>query len=712
MNAGKQLGADRPIDDPGSDLFGHARFAQMLAKSVLRASPSHGMVVGIYGPWGSGKSTVLNFIEKLVEQDSHSRPDAEGIADVIVLRFNPWWFSGREDLLRRFFVELSRAINKKAPKLVSVSRAARNLAAAVSKIQGFATDPLAKVAVEGALVAIQAAEQLLEPSTDVCSLKRDLDAALAAEVRRVLVLVDDVDRLPPQEMLDVFQLLKSVGDLTGVTYVLALDRAVVANALSKTFGGFGEGYLDKIVQVPFELPPPTDDALRAQLFASLDDDLVNQLLPFVELEHFNRVFTYGVGALLSTPRHVVRLANALAVTFPSVSGDVNPTDFLALEALRLNVPTAYQAIRDNPDAFVGARPLVASRDSELQDALVREHDTWLAKTGDARATVEHIVARLFPGLLKGGGPSNSERSLLRRRICHEECFAAYFRYSLSPDEATGAELTRLLGACDVEAAEAVFGACLGTDPRAYPSKYLSLLERLSTHLRARQPVVNAETLLAAVLATSDAATRRGNRLFVNRSLPSSEIAKVALKLIVLIPATSRCAIVAQHAAKCSPLIRWRLFRALAQEHGRFSDVPTVLEDDRLLTTQELGTIEELVVADLKFVGQTEAFLDQAELPWLLLGWAAVDPVVFERLCSFCKQDENLMRLVRATVLVRESLGGSRWAYLRELLRALDGEAELPVRLETMISSSVSVEDKDQLRAVLVAATGKDKGSAA
>lgn len=95
-----QLDADRPLTDPGHDTLGYAPFAQQLAKSITQMASSEGLVLAVYGPWGSGKTTAINFIQHyLNELPEGQRP--------YVVQFNPWWFSGQEDLTLRFFSALN-----------------------------------------------------------------------------------------------------------------------------------------------------------------------------------------------------------------------------------------------------------------------------------------------------------------------------------------------------------------------------------------------------------------------------------------------------------------------------------------------------------------------------------------------------------------------------------------------------------------------------
>lgn len=89
------LSADKPLSDPKDDKLGYAPFAKNLAESICKMSPPDGLVIAVYAPWGLGKSTLLNFIIHYLKQ----KPEQE---QPIIVPYNPWWFSGQEDLTKSF----------------------------------------------------------------------------------------------------------------------------------------------------------------------------------------------------------------------------------------------------------------------------------------------------------------------------------------------------------------------------------------------------------------------------------------------------------------------------------------------------------------------------------------------------------------------------------------------------------------------------------
>ena len=140
------LSPDRALVDPADDRLGYGPFAKQLAHSILRGCPADGLVVALYGAWGTGKSTALNFILHYVEVD----PDAD---EPIIVRFNPWWFAGHEDLVRRFFKQFEIAISKTKTTKKTLLRKLSTFSAVVSEL------PYAGPAGKAAKAALAAAEK-------------------------------------------------------------------------------------------------------------------------------------------------------------------------------------------------------------------------------------------------------------------------------------------------------------------------------------------------------------------------------------------------------------------------------------------------------------------------------------------------------------------------------------------------------------------------
>jgi predicted KAP-like P-loop ATPase len=174
------------------------------------------------------------------------------------VKFDPWWFSGQEDLALRFFEQLSGTLSSKQ----IVSDELRNKLANFARIVSRIPVPYAWTG--------EVAESLLRPEgNDIYGLKEEISARLEQQTPRILFIFDDIDRLEAEEVRQLFRVIKAVANFPNVTYLLAFDKEVAVTALRDAQNIPGEAYPEKIVQVPFDLPMPDETSLRQVLAEKL-----------------------------------------------------------------------------------------------------------------------------------------------------------------------------------------------------------------------------------------------------------------------------------------------------------------------------------------------------------------------------------------------------------------------------------------------------------
>ena len=171
------LSPDRPVELPTEDRLGYAPFAENLARAIRERAPSDGIVLALHGPWGSGKSTVLALVQHFLEREpTESQP--------IVIHFNPWWFSSRDDLLRRFFDQLIARFAAAGTKFKKL----REKVAALAGLVGASPIPYADW--------VKSVGKLVSPGErSVHDLRRSVEELLRALEGPVVLIIDDIDRL-------------------------------------------------------------------------------------------------------------------------------------------------------------------------------------------------------------------------------------------------------------------------------------------------------------------------------------------------------------------------------------------------------------------------------------------------------------------------------------------------------------------------------------
>ncbi len=469
------LGSDLPLEDPADDDFGYAPFASLLAKAIVDNKSPKGLVLAVHGKWGSGKSSLLNFIKYDLER-------LPAVCRPVIVDFNPWWFEGRNQIATQLLVEFSSQLPDKsqyareAAKLIG--NYSKEIAAAAATYSGHIW--VGKLA---GLVAeyIPKLKRFIEPE-GVPNVKKKVAAALKKCGKRFVFFVDDIDRLTPEEAGDFFRAVKALADFPEVVYVLFFDREEVSKALSASLKMDGEAYLEKIVQAPFDLPAVDRQQLQQKLFKGLDSIIEAHPMPFVfDKGRWSEVYLDGLDRLINKPRDIVRILNALSVVYPSVAGEVNTVDFIALEFLRVFEPSVYGSIRDAKDFFSGTPAGLDYKKAEEKAYF----EAWKASLPEgARKHLVDLVGRIFPKVADtlttntflSSGNSDEWRKTLRP--CSPDNFDVYFQFGVPPGHVSRAELERLINqptSQDVasllsEAKEAIL-------PDGH-SKLLDLIERL------------------------------------------------------------------------------------------------------------------------------------------------------------------------------------------------------------------------------------------
>jgi predicted KAP-like P-loop ATPase len=191
--------SDQPRQHYSEDLLGHSSFAYRLAKSISNIPCKRGTTIGLYGPWGSGKTTLINFVLAYLSE----LPPAE---QPIVVPFNPWWFSGEEEMASRFFQNLISELSD-----AGVTNDILKSLKAIAEL-------IAEVPSQFSWMAKTSGHLLSKFSErNLSKLREQAANQLLKQRRRILVLIDDADRLMPTELLTMFKLTKMTGDLPNVS---------------------------------------------------------------------------------------------------------------------------------------------------------------------------------------------------------------------------------------------------------------------------------------------------------------------------------------------------------------------------------------------------------------------------------------------------------------------------------------------------------------
>lgn len=407
---------DNPIQKPEDDVLGRTKSARSFAGQVLSMDASQGVVVGVLGPWGSGKTSFVNLARAYWKE-----------AGIPVLDFNPWMFSGTDHLVRLFFAELSVQL-KLSRALADVGK---GLEAYGELFSGMGWLPLAGPWIERSRSAAKIVASILQHKKEgVGGRRKKVEKALNALDKPILMVLDDIDRLTPPEIRDVFKLVRLTASFPNVIYVLAFDRMRVEQALEEQ-GIPGRDYLEKILQFGVDLPVVPPHVLDRQIFEAIDRALsqIDNQGPF-DKDAWPDVFAEIVRPLISSMRDVRRYAMAIPGTVRELDGNVALADVLALEAVRVFLPDVFRQIHQGIDGLTTVSEYLPGGLAEPTH-LKQQIEGLINAAGDAHEdVVRALIQRLFPagGRYIGGSHFGREwenRWLQERRAAHKDVLRLY-----------------------------------------------------------------------------------------------------------------------------------------------------------------------------------------------------------------------------------------------------------------------------------------------
>lgn len=490
--------SDTPITKPEKDRFGFDTFAKAVSDCIRGICEPDGSVVAIYGPWGSGKSSAIN----LVLHHLHNSRE-----NIDVIKFPAWIYRNEDALVSGFFRELyaglSPVLSKRTQAAVALRKLGANFAGA-GNLAGAAVGLFAGSFFEKVTTAIlDTCGYFIKPAATTEDLQTQLADVLRQEQKRFLIVIDDLDRLAPEEALVIFRLVKSVGRLPNVMYLLAYDRNTTEKAVAERFPSEGHRYLEKIVQAGFELPNIDQPRLSIMMSEYLDD--INPGSVDTDPPELASFFHSVIVPELKTPRDVIRLANTLSIVANPVENDVFFPDLMSLETFRVFRPRLYQAIRANKldilNVFrTGPHDGKNEKSKEFSQRLLESE----AESDHKR--LKKILMYLFPQLrIIFTGEPYSEKLEWRqqRRVCSREHFDTYFRFVVSPESIPGKELDYLLdNKRTIEDIRKRFIEAIEVTQAKNQSKARYLLDELIVHGK-NIPISQTELILSAIFPIAD-----------------------------------------------------------------------------------------------------------------------------------------------------------------------------------------------------------------
>ena len=428
---------DKPIKDINEDLLDRGNFANHLAKAILRFDSKDNFVIGLYGKWGTGKTSIINMMIHEIKQETLCWSYEE---KPIVFKFEPWNFSDNENLITQFFRILRKQIDLKENskmkqhigKFLEEYSETIGMAVDIPKIGSFAKILQKTMSLIGKNINEKYSNAGIDDAKD------KLTTALENQKQKIIVIIDDIDRLSNNQIRMIFQLVKQVGGFPNITYILSMDKEVVVRALEDMQKCDGSEYLEKIVQIPFKVPELDKEKVNQIFLDRLEQIIQSNGNHEIDMEYWGRVFKGCIEPYIKTIRDVNRVTNVFHVKYTLLSKEVDFSDLVAITTLEIMQPFIFSWILENKSLITGGSYIYNGGSyAERKDVKTTYVELFEKENVDGELAVR-AIATLFP---KFGKKVEHNYELIREsslrgkmRIASENKFDLYFNLNIQSVE--------------------------------------------------------------------------------------------------------------------------------------------------------------------------------------------------------------------------------------------------------------------------------------
>ncbi len=655
---------DQPIQNSDQDLLYRQPFASSLGDAILNYIETDSLVIGLFGAWGSGKTSILNMALEKIQTISDGLKKSRR---PIIIRFNPWNFSDQNQLISQFFKQLSSALKRKdhtssLQHLGEKVQAYGNLFEPLGfiPIVGNTVSSVAKIVKELGGATKNAAISI---ASDLESKKSELNELLSKQKRKIIVIVDDIDRLNSIEIRQMFQLVKSLGDFKNTIYVLAFDKTVVINALAKVQEGAGSEYLEKVVQVPFEVPSISKEEVHKLLFHQLDKLIKDIPENKWDQNYWGNVWHGGLKYFFSNIRDVTRYINTLRFGFQIVKEEVNPIDFIAVTALQIFAPELYYGVRDNKDLFSGVfESTHFSNDGEKNKQKSRCDEIINRVSYFNKDVLQKLLALMFPKLealyeyMRYGHDSLSK---WRKdcRIASPDRFEIYFRLQIPQGEISQTEIEKIISLASDR--EEFTEALQSLNKSGNINRFLELFEDFTDDTIQEDHIDN---VVCTLMDIGDSLPE-GESGFLSIDNPM-RIMRICFQLGQRFKDQNRRFQLFKNAIELSSQSLHTIVLEVSiqdQQHGRFStkDKPKP-EDQFTVNEKQLDILEKLALSKIEIWAKNGRLATHPKLPYILYRWkewGKIDDVI-SFVDSIIATDNGLVTFISSFLYKSTSYSGS------------------------------------------------------
>ena len=430
---------DVAIKNENGDVLNRGEFAEKLARSIMDYVEPYPLTIGLNGSWGSGKTSLINRTLNYIEKSHKGN-------DYLIVHFNPWFFSNQKNLFLQFFKQIINALkNKEKEKESIVERTANPQMTLFKKTEIEALEDYSnyiRLNLDEAFENTTPNAKTILTDDSLGFYKKECDNYFEKLNFKVIVVIDDIERLVDFEINQIFTLVKSLANFKNFIYLLSFDKEIIAKSLDGLHSEKGDKFIDKIIQIPIVIPPLTESKLNELIQKNLKsiyvdyfkEDFINQYNRLLDVSNFLNLFIKDI-------RDLKRFTNLLNFYWTIFVEDLNINDFILMLAIQLFDYGLFLKIKNHKDILTVNPALFAKNNESIEGEVLKTVEDF--KRSETYSDVKGLLEFLFPVL---ADPTNIDYEAWNQklRVCSANHFDKYFLLSLQNNEIGALALNRLI----------------------------------------------------------------------------------------------------------------------------------------------------------------------------------------------------------------------------------------------------------------------------
>lgn len=319
---------DEPLGCEGQDELDYIKYAESLSIKIMNSHFENSFAIGINGKWGAGKTSFIDLIKRKIDKEK-----------VIEINFNPWHSDSPKAIVKDFFETVQLSL--------------RSHHSSLSRILINYSDKMVSLNDNTVTQTIQATVNTITGFKSLNDLFKDINNSLKEIDKKIIIYIDDLDRLDKHEIIEVIRLVRNTANFYNTFFVVAYDRNYVVNALEDHNRYRNEHFLEKIFQIEITLPYFKKHILRYKLAEKINSKMPQDYHNLIEKNVLGTKYYFKneLDEWLENMRDVTRLANSVILNLKQINGEIDFKDFIYIELIRMRYPSVYELLSKKESEF-------------------------------------------------------------------------------------------------------------------------------------------------------------------------------------------------------------------------------------------------------------------------------------------------------------------------------------------------------------------------